>query len=189
MRLIFFTLVTLMVSTLTFSMSSISVAQQNLVQTEVTKAAAEQDAKVVNFEAKIAAEQDASKDINRFLWFGAGIGACCIAAPIGGFAGCLVGELIAPTNSSGLLYFEIGTGATVGFFVGAAVGTLAPLIGISSYKGHPPPERLIGKSPEYVEFYTNAYRAKARSLRTQSAAAGAAIGLGAMLINYLVNNQ
>ena len=29
---------------------------------------------------------------------------------------------------------------------------------------NPPPERLIGKSPEYVKFYADAYRAKMRSI-------------------------
>ena len=36
----------------------------------------------------------------------------------------------------------------------------------------PPPERLIGKSPEYVESYLNAYKRKVRTLRGTSTVAG-----------------
>ena len=61
------------------------------------------------------------------------------------------------------------------------VGGLIPLIGIYNYQGDPPPERLLGKSAKYVEFYTDAYKTKTRSLRTKWAAIGTAaavIGLG-----------
>ena len=38
------------------------------------------------------------------------------------------------------------------------------------------PERLIGKSPEYVIFYVDAYRAKMRSYQIKSVAAGSIFG-------------
>ena len=70
--------------------------------------------------------------------------------------------------------------------IGAVAGGLLPLVGIYSYKGPPPAERLIGKSPEYVELYTNAYTAKARSIRIKSAAGGVATGCGLSLIGFLI---
>ena len=61
---------------------------------------------------------------------------------------------------------------------GGLIGGLAPLLGIYTYQGNPHPERLVGKSPEYVESYTDTYIAKSRSLRTKWAAAGGLIGVG-----------
>lgn len=39
----------------------------------------------------------------------------------------------------------------------------------------PPPERLLGKSPEYIESYLNAYKRKVRTLRGTSAVAGGGV--------------
>ena len=47
------------------------------------------------------------------------------------------------------------------------------LIGvIASQAPQPSPERLIGKSPEYVEVYTQAYKEKAQNLRLSAAVPG-----------------
>ena len=46
---------------------------------------------------------------------------------------------------------------------------------------HPPIERLIGKQPEYVKAYVNAYSKKMRSRRLIAASAGAAAGCGLMV--------
>jgi hypothetical protein len=68
--------------------------------------------------------------------------------------------------------------------VGGVAGALIPFIlMIYAYEQNPPPQRLIGKSPEYVNFYTDAYRTKARSIRTKSAAADAG---GCLLIGGLL---
>ena len=66
----------------------------------------------------------------------------------------------------------------LGGIVGLTVGVLTPLVSIYRYQPHPPPKRLIGKSPEYVEFYTHAYKAKTQLLRTKLAAVGAVTGCG-----------
>ena len=158
---------------LIFSMPLPTRAQQQSVQTE-TEVATEQDSSSMMREAKVAAERDASNDINKLSWFGAGVGTLA-AGCLGGIVGCLVGDLIAPRDSSepsGLMPFDdISGGAVSGGCVGFAVGLILPIRAIYKYQSSPPPERLIGKSPEYVEFYTNAYAAKSRSLRTKWAAA------------------
>ena len=172
---------------LTFSLPFVALAQQNSVPIEAETLAA-QAVNTVNLDAKVAAEQDAESDINKLLWLGAGLGTFCIAGPICGLAGGLVGNLIAPidpSTPSGLipLFGDISDGAVVGCGIGLAVGTLVPLIGVNRYPSDPPAERLLGKSPEYVASYTNTYRSKTRSLRTKWTAVGAAVGcLGSSLL-------
>ena len=162
---------------LVFSLPFATYAQQNSVPVGAETAAA-QDANVMRFEAKVAAERDASSDINQLLWFGAGVGTLA-AGCLGGTVGMLVVNFIAPRDSSepsGLMPFDdISGGAAVVGCVGCAVGLILPIRAIYNYQSPPPPERLIGKSPEYVEFYTDAYIAKSRSLRIQWATIGAAL--------------
>lgn len=167
-------LITLMI-VLTLSIPFVALAQQNSVQTEGEVSAA-QDAAAVRLETIISAERNASHDINGCLWFGAGVGVPAVAVPLGIIGGCLVGELIAPSEPSDLLYFSIGDGAVIGSLIGGVVAGLIPAYWIYTYESHPPPERLLGKSPEYVAFYTEAYMSKARSIRRKWAAAGAATG-------------
>ncbi|RKU13306.1 hypothetical protein C6502_02765 [Candidatus Poribacteria bacterium] len=182
---------------LTVSVSFSAIAQQNSVRIEAETAAA-RDANAVSLEAKVAAERDASSDTNRLLWFGAGMGACCIGGGIGGLTGFHVAQLISPIevkSSEGLGFAPYlvpdisNSGATIiGSCIGFAAGVLVPFIWIGTYEPNLPPKRFIGKSPEYVESYTNAYRAKTRRLRTMSAAAGAATvggGLGLCLLGSI----
>ena len=166
---------------LTVSVPFSAFAQQNPTQTT-----AEIDAGLLA--AKAAAEKDASNDVNKLLWFGAGIGICCVGGAIGALIGGSVGLLIDPirVDESRDLGFApdfvpdtSGGGAlAIGGGIGLVAGVLVPFIGISRYRSNPPAERLLGKSPEYVESYTNAYKVKARSLRTSMAAAGAATAAG-----------
>ena len=76
-------------------------------------------------------------------------------------------------------------------FGGPAVGCTALLAaGISPFflafnhydtPPHPPIERLIGKHPEYVRAYVEAYRKKMRSGQLIAASAGAVAGCGIMM--------
>ena len=167
---------------LTFSLPFVTYAQQNSVPVGAETAAA-QDANAMRFEAKVAAERDASSDINQLLWFGAGVGTLA--------AGCLVPAVVIsiapsapPPEASGLMPFldiNFNGCEVIGGCVGCVVGLILPIRAIYKYQSPPPPERLIGKSPEYVEFYTDAYMAKSRSLRTQWAAAGGLIGVGVVV--------
>ena len=165
------------IAVLTLTTPCATLAQQNAVQVAAETAAA-QDVNAMRFDAKAAAEQDATLDINKLLWFAAGVGACCIAGPIGGLVGSVIGDFTAPRDPaapSGLMPFDdISGGAVVGGCIGFTAGVVVPLGAVYRYQPDPPPERLLGKSPEYVEFYTDAYTSKARSLRVKWAAAGAA---------------
>ena len=159
---------------LTFSMPFAILAQQNSVQTEVSEAAAEQDRKPTTLEIKVTAEQDASNDFNDFLWFSVGLGVSYIGGVGGGFAGGIIGD-------GGFLQDDAS-----GFVVGAIAGIVASLIAIYKSSVHVPPWRLIGKSPEYVELYTEAYRRKMRRLQTVQAAAGTVAGCALPIIGCLV---
>ena len=160
---------------LVFSLPFATYAQQNSVPVAAETAAA-QDANAIRLDAKVAAERHASLDTNKLLWFSAGAGtlaAGCLVAAVG----MHVGDLIAPPPEPRLDFMpllDIGGGAVIAGCVGCGVGLILPIRAIYKYQPPPPPERLIGKSPEYVEFYTNAYMAKSRSIRTKWAAIGAA---------------
>ena len=100
---------------LIFSMPFAAFAQQNPARIE-TETPAVEDVNAVRLAAKAAAEQDASGDINKLLWFGAGVGVCCIGGVIGGLTGAFVGNYIAPAEDEGL-------------------GSLAPLLGLRGWGG------------------------------------------------------
>ena len=55
---------------------------------------------------------------------------------------------------------------------------ILPLIIANVAEPVPPASALIGKSPEYVAFYTDAYKAKVRKIRTSGVTLGCAAGLG-----------
>ena len=162
-----------LIFTLIFSMPLTILAQQKSVQTEISKTAAEQDRSTMILEIKAAAERDASSDINRFAWFGAGLSIAYIGAGLG-LAGCIIVEE------------AYNTDGTEGLFVGAATGVLLPIISILASPVHVPARRLIGKSPEYVELYTDAYQKKMWLLKTGWAVAGAATGCGTPIIGCLL---
>ena len=67
-------------------------------------------------------------------------------------------------------------GGCVGGGVGSCVGGGATVILAYAVEPSPPAARLLGKSPEYVAIYTNAYREKAKKLQTNSALVGCVIG-------------
>ena len=70
-----------------------------------------------------------------------------------------------------------------------AFSVLTPVAGLGAINNHepsPPAGRFIGKSPEYVSVYTDAYKSKALSLRTKSAAAGTATGYGVLIRGCLM---
>lgn len=123
--------------------------------------------KSVEVQAKMAAERDAKTDVNRLLW--TCIGCLSIYLSIG------VGAYFAIEESdSWLLGFSISEESILR---GVCVGGLfcgAFSWGAISYPSYPPSERLLGKSPEYVDFYTDAYKAKTKRLRAKWAAVGAA---------------
>ena len=92
-------------------------------------------------------------------------GVGCISPIVGTSLGCIIGAMIDPEDEGGLDDFGLigpTEGMMVGALIGGCVGVAVPLILMSannpSRPPPPSPKRLLGKSPEYVEFYTNAHR-------------------------------
>ena len=87
----------------------------------------------------------------------------------------------ASSSSSNDLGSAIG-GAIIAGGVGSLVGSSVPNFLINNYRLSPLPERLIGKSSVYVDFYTDTYKTKTQRLRRKSAAIGALVSAGCMII-------
>lgn len=81
---------------------------------------------------------------------------------------------------------EVGCAAASAILLGA----FAMPLGVDLYPHNvtPPPERLLGKSPEYIEAYTQIYTSKITSLRKRLVIAGSITGNAgfalAMLLAY-----
>ena len=144
------------------SMPFIALAQQNSVEEQ----------------AKMAAKRDAETDTNQSAWFGVG----CASTILGGAVGIGVGSL-GPQSSQNILSPFISDQQGDGCGIGMIVGCLIPFLVADNYKVEPRPERLLGKSPEYVDFYTSAYKTRVRQLRKISVATGYAFAgcFGSML--------
>lgn len=147
-------------------MPSVSFGQQDSGQKE--GGAAGPAVKFGELEAKTVGEQNASRDINKLFWLGAGVAICVLSVPICMGIGGRLSEHFSPTDP--IFIFPIS--GLLGAGVGLIVGILAPFIGIYFYAPNPPDQPLVGKPPEYVEAYTKAYRSKARGTRLTFAAAG-----------------
>ena len=61
---------------------------------------------------------------------------------------------------------------------------LVTIWAVDSYKLTPPPERLLGKSPQYIDVYTDVYKTRTQQLRGQYVAGGC--GLAAMIVMIVV---
>ena len=61
------------------------------------------------------------------------------------------------------------------WFLGGCFGGVIGVIVAYSVEPSPPVTRLLGKSPEYVAFYTQAYAEKAKKLQTNSALGGCCV--------------
>ena len=69
----------------------------------------------------------------------------------------------------------LAAGGVLGIAGNCLLGSLA-VGGAYVYQPVPPAERLLGKSAEYVSFYTDAYKARMRRLQLVAATKGAAGG-------------
>ncbi len=70
------------------------------------------------------------------------------------------------------------------WFVGGCLGGVAVPMIVYGVELAPPVTRLLGKSPEYVAFYTDAYKAKAKTLRVKSALGGCIVNGLAMVVFF-----
>ena len=171
-----FRILVLLVVLLTFSSHSVFAKEPRPTKPKVERKLSPAEA-----QAKSQAKQNAGDDLNKPLWIGTGC-----AAPIFPILGLWVGSLV-PQSSSGGGFQILSDEEALGACVGLALGCLGPLVLTSWYQSTPPPERFIGKSPEYIAVYTDVYKTRIRLLRVQYTAAGCAIGYGglAMIGNIL----
>ena len=132
-----------MATLLLFSTMPVSFAQQHSVQ--------------------VQAEADASADISdrsRAKWFllgGLGSTVGCLLGCVGGFL--LGGANFSDAPSNSQAYFGLAGSVLLG------VCAVPTAVFTSSHNVTPPPERLLGKSPEYIEAYTQAYKSRTTLLR------------------------
>ncbi|MDE0465743.1 MAG: hypothetical protein OYL97_01700 [Candidatus Poribacteria bacterium] len=71
----------------------------------------------------------------------------------------------------------------LGICIGLTAGVALPFIISANQPPIVPAEMLLGKSPEYVKSYSDAYKAKIQSLRVKWIAAGTATGFGLSAID------
>ena len=120
----------------------------------------------IRLQAKAAAAADTKRDVEVLASFGAGMSATFAA----GMCGLMTGFIADAT---------LGQGQDDLFYLTAsmsAAGAFGLLLRYYLRPPNPPPKRLIGKSPEYVKFYADAYQARMRSSQMKSVAAGSIFG-------------
>ena len=100
------------------------------------------------------AKVDATNDFSKRTW-------CAFGAflPLSPVLGCLVGTAINNASSGGVIIGPNDTQSGVAIAFGLTACVALPL-SISKMPIQPSPERLLGKSPEYVRSYTKAYEEK-----------------------------
>lgn len=123
--------------------------------------------------AEIQAKQDAKADLNNKLSW-EGVGCAVWSLPVLGY---LVGSFGDQSSPDGVLGMsdQQACGWSVGLLASGAA-TWGTLVLIETYRLTPPPERLIGKTPEYVDVYTDAYKKRIRRLRLKHVSMGCIAG-------------
>ena len=151
-----------MATLLLFSTMPVGLAQQNSAQAQ--------------------AEADASADMSNMSkaeWFISGGLGSAVGCFLGGAGGCLLGK-VNPGSTSGTfsetqLYFAAAGAILLG------VCAVPTAVFVYPHNATPPPERLLGKDPEYIEAYTQAYKSRIALLRKIFVTAGSiASNLGVM---------
>ena len=139
---------------------------------------------VVQAQAKADAKADMSD--RSAMWFLLGVMGSTAGCLLGCAGGCLLGARLNPFGGTSIFPSpsEAGCGAGVALLLGA----LAVPIGVHTYPHNamPPPERLLGKSPEYIEAYTQIYKSETASLRKTLATKGSIAGNVAFALAMLL---
>ena len=131
--------------------------------------------------AKADAERDADNDVNKLTWGCVG-GVLGVVGTASAVLGCLVAAFEAESGD-GLSADE--TLAVSLFIFGGGIVAVSPAVLAISIKPTPPSERLLGKSPEYVDTYVDTYVRKVRHHRRMATVKGAAVGAGILGISCL----
>ncbi|RKU31447.1 hypothetical protein C6499_04535 [Candidatus Poribacteria bacterium] len=114
--------------------------------------------------AEVQAKRDAEDDLNKRFWIGTGCAFILLPA-----LGCFAGASVARVNPGS--DFDAECGLAIGSILAAG-----PLVLMLGHQPTPPPERFIGKSPEYIVVYTNVYKKRTRQLSRPYTAQGMVIG-------------
>ena len=154
-----------MAALLLFSTLPVSLAQQNFIRAN----------------ANADAIRDADRDMKRTWWFMFGLAGSTAGFATGFVGGCFIGA----TEVDNSLTCIIPGTLVLGILAMPAAVYLYP------HTVNPPPERLLGKSPEYVQAYAQAYKSKTVSLRRKMVTAGSLSSnlgiIGAMLLLIISN--
>lgn len=160
---------------LTLSMSVLSIA-------ESLEGPPREDPDAVRSAVAADVLRDVPKDVNQRTWCfrGGCLGVLGLAA--GGGLAALAKQAKLVSNDMQRLYIA-------GIFAPIVALPLARYWAYKSPAG-PPPERLLGKSPAYIDAYTQAYKSKVRSHRFQCAlfAVLAVDGAVAAFVSYFLEN-
>ena len=142
-----------MATLLFFSMMPVSLAQQNGAQAQ--------------------AKADASADMSNMSkadWFMLGGWGSTLGCFLGCAGGCLLAKLnpghISDSISATQVHFTLVGGILLG------VCAVPTAVFVYPHNVTSPPERLLGKSPEYIEAYTQAYKSRTTLLRKIFVTAG-----------------
>ena len=130
------------------------------------------------------AEADASADMSNMSkadWFMLGVWGSTVGCFLGCAGGCLLGRLHPDYTSGSIRETQAGLALAGGVLLGVCAVPTA--VFVYPHNVTPPPERLLGKSPEYIEAYTQAYKSKTTLLRKIFVTAGSITSnLGVMTI-------
>lgn len=153
--------VLLMAILLILSTTPVSFAQQNSVQAQ----------------AEADANSDMS-DMSKAMWVMLGGLSSTAGCLLGCVGGCVVGARLNPYGGSHILFIPVPEQAGCAAAGAILLGALAVPMGVHMYPHNapPPPERLLGKSPEYIEGYTQIYKSKTASLRKTLVTRGSIAG-------------
>lgn len=153
---------------LLFSTIPVSLAQQQIMQSQ----------------AETDAHTDIKHDMKEILWFTAGLVGSSAGTVTGCASGGLVGLLISSeTNCISAIFDDPIESCSIAGTILFGVLAVPICVHLYPHSPTPPPERLLGKPPEYVAAYTHAYRSKAISLRKRWVTAGSiASNLGVLTI-------
>ena len=127
-------------------------------------------------------------DRSKAMWLlfgGLGSTAGCL---LGCVSGCFLGARLDPHGGSDILLIPTGTQAFCAATGAIVLGGLAVPMGVRTYPHNviPPPERLLGKSPEYIEVYTQTYHSKTAALRKRHVTTGSIAGNVGFLLSLLL---
>ncbi|MBM3242322.1 hypothetical protein FJZ31_39145 [Candidatus Poribacteria bacterium] len=76
------------------------------------------------------------------------------------------------------------TNGALWFFAGCCGGPVGLVVSYAITPS-PPASRLLGKSPEYVAYYTDFYRAKAKNIQTSRALMGCGVTVAVYIASYI----